>query len=182
MTSVLGLLDDVPPGDERDLRRLWDEDVLRSLTAHAADWVAAAEVPGALDRDRGWWLLGWVEDAASLVAARQSDDLVRGAAFAMSLLEASPLDRRDVLVVAALVRRASTIVGLDYRGAVRAGCGRAGKRGETMERWLLQASQDLPPTYEQIGSGSEVEFRRSQSDRGLTEEEAEQWLAEDWRD
>ena len=176
MTSVLGILDDVPPGDERELRRLWDDDVLRSLTAHAADWVAAAEAPDALDRDRGWWLLAWVEDAASLVASRRSEELVRAAAFAMSLLEASPLDRRDVLVVGALVRRAATIVGLDWGGPVRAGCRAAGRLGEAAQPWLLNVSHDLPPTYEQVGSGSDIEFRRQGSEVGMTEDEALRWL------
>ena len=61
MTSVLGILDDAPPLEDRELRRLWDDDVRRSLSTHASDWVEAVQVSGApdggLDRDRGWWLL-----------------------------------------------------------------------------------------------------------------------------
>ena len=44
-----------------------------------------------------------------------------------------------------------------------------------MEPWLLQASHDLPPTYEQVGSGPGIEFRRTQSDLGMSEEEAMRW-------
>lgn len=40
----------------------------------------------------------------------------------------------------------------------------------------------LPPPYEQIGSGSEVGFHRSQSGIRMTEEEALRWLGENWRD
>lgn len=182
MTSVLGILDDAPPRESRELRRLWDGDVQRSLSTHASEWLEAVQVSDGrergLDRDRGWWLLAWVEDAASLVASQRSEDLIATSAFAMSLLEASPLDRRDVLVVAALVRRASLVVGLDYRGPVRSGCRAAGQLGEAMEPWLLQASHDLPSTYEQVGSGSEIEFRRTPSDLGMSEEEAMRWLGE----
>lgn len=40
----------------------------------------------------------------------------------------------------------------------------------------------LPPTSEQIGSGSEIEFHRRQSDIRMTEEEALRWLGENRRD
>ena len=150
MTSVLGILDNVPPGDDRELRRLWHKDVQRSLSTHESEWVEAVQVPEALDRDRAWWLLAWVEDAAALVASERSEELIALTAFAMALLEASPLDRRDVLVVAALVRRASLIVGLDWRGPVRRGCRSAGALGESMETWLLKASQELPPVASKV--------------------------------
>ncbi len=74
-------------------------------------------------------LLSWVEDAASLVVVERRPELVDRAAFAMSLLEASPLDRRDVMLVAVLVRRASTLVGLSFPTLVRNGCSRAGALG-----------------------------------------------------
>lgn len=176
MTSVLGILQNVPTLEDRELRRLWDEDVQRSLATHESDWLEAAQVPDALDRDRAWWLLAWVEDSASLVASKRSEELIALTAFAMSLLEASPLDRRDVLVVAALVRRASLVVGLDWRGPVERGCRSAGALGESMERYLLNASHELPSVYEQIGSGSDIAFRRIPSAVGMTEEEALKWL------
>lgn len=39
------------------------------MTTPAQKWVEAGRVPGALDLNRGRWLLSWVEDAASLVAS-----------------------------------------------------------------------------------------------------------------
>ncbi len=75
------------------------DDVDRSLGGNPEAWTAAVgpQVRGdGLTRDRAWVLLSWVEDAASQIVAERRGDLVERAAFAMSLLEASPLDRRDV--------------------------------------------------------------------------------------
>jgi hypothetical protein len=53
-----------------------------------------------LERSEAWALLEWVESAASLVGEEGRADLVELTAFALSILEASPIDRRERMVVA----------------------------------------------------------------------------------
>ena len=180
MTSVLGLLDDPPDGSDADLRRVWLADVERSLTKHSQEWRAAvslSEDPAQLSKDRAWSLLGWVEDVASLVVDERRPSLVEDAAFAMSLLEASPLDRRDVMLVGALVRRGADLAGLDFRALVTTGCHRAGVLGEQCLTWLLTVSDTTPATHEEVGEGTSFRFRRKPSDIDVNR--LEKWLRGD---
>ena len=155
--SVLDVLDDAPTGDEP--RAAWLADVERSLAGAPDAWVEAVASDG-LSQDRSWVLLAWVEDAASQLVRERRRDLVELAAFAMSLLEAGPLDRRDVMVVAMLVRRGSTLAGLPFEAPVSRGCARAGELGARCEEWLLRITDATPSTHDEVGEGRDVRFVR----------------------
>lgn len=160
--SVLELLDRSPSSAHVAERRAWLADVERSLQERPTEWIAAAGPPEdrSLGKDRAWVLLSWVEDVASLIGRETRAELVESAAFAMSLLEASPLDRRDVMVVAMLVRRAATVSGLDFTVHARRGCDRAGLLGARCRVWLLQVTDATPSTHEETGSDASFGFRR----------------------
>lgn len=163
MTSpVLELLDRSPATTDGAGRRSWFDDVTGSLQGAPAEWTAAAGPieDRSLGKDRAWVLLSWVEDAASLIGRDRRPELVETAAFAMSLLEASPLDRRDVMVVAMLVRRATTLSDLDFAMLARRGCDRAGLLGARCRTWLLAITDATPSTHEETGSGATFAFRR----------------------
>lgn len=165
--SDVGDLLDTSPSEDDSRRRAWLADVDESLGGQPEAWTRAVEAllrEGGPGRDRAWVLLSWVEDAASLIVSERRNDLVERAAFAMSLLEASPLDRRDVMLVAMLVRRASSLAGLDYLPLVRAGCDRAGPSGASCEAWLSRITEALPSTHEEVGTGRAVAFRRRPHD------------------
>ena len=150
--SPLVLLDDwSKPG--------WWLEVAERLRSAPGDWIRSVEDEG-LDTDRAWVLLGWVEDAASALVSTARADLLHAACFAISLLETGPLDRRDVMVVAMLLRRAAVQTGLDFGAAVRAGCAAAGDFGTRCAEWLSGVSDALPTTHEQVGTGRGARFRR----------------------
>lgn len=137
----------------------WAEKVERSLREDTDLWLRAAD-DGDLSRDRAWILLAWVESAASDVVISRRPELVETAALAMSLLEDGPLDRRDVMVVASLVRRAALLARLEFTGLTDAGCRRAATRGRQCARWLSRVSPDTPPTHVEVGSGDGFRFER----------------------
>lgn len=170
--GALALLDGPAPAAGPN-RADWFSRVEQSLGTEPGRWLGPA-LAGALDQDRAWRLLSWVEGAASAIADGRTPGRVSLAALAMSLLEASPLDRRDVMVVAALVRRAAEIAGLDYPQLVRAGCAAAGSLGEECLQWLWWASSEVPSTYEEVGSGASTRFRRKPSDIDIARLEG--WL------
>ncbi len=155
--SVLDVLDRAPTGEAPGAG--WTADVERSLADAPDAWVAAVAAEG-LSKDRAWVLLSWVEDAASRLVRERRRDLVERAAFAMSLLEASPLDRRDVMVVAMLVRRGTTLAGLPFDKPVSRGCARAGELGTRCEQWLLRITDATPSTHEEVGEGRDLRFVR----------------------
>lgn len=115
-----------------------------------------------------------MEDAASRGVAERRPDLVETAAFAMSLLEPSPLDRRDVMVVAALVRRGADLAGADFPALVRSGCDRAGVLGDRCLQWPWWVSDVTPDTHEEVGTGSDFRFRRKPSH--IHVDRLERWL------
>lgn len=150
--SVVDLLDEYS-------EQQWAEEVERSLREDTDRWLRAAD-HGDLSRDRSWILLAWVESAASDVVISRRPELVETAALAMSLLEDGPLDRRDVMVVASLVRRAALLARLEFTGLADGGCQRAGTRGRRCAEWLSQVSPDTPPTHVEVGSGDGFRFER----------------------
>ena len=158
--SVLDVLDRAPTGEAPGAG--WLAEVERSLADAPDAWVAAAD-SGELSKDRAWVLLSWVEDAASQLVRERRRDLVERAAFAMSLLEASALDRRDVMVVAMLVRRATTLAGRPFEKPVSRGCARAGELGARCEQWLLRITDATPSTHEEVGEGRDLRFVRKPS-------------------
>lgn len=163
MTTGVALLDEAPPPTEELRRQTWFDDVERSLSRHPREWLSAVQQES-LTKDRAWTLLNWVEDAASRVATENRSDRVVTSASALSLLEASPLDRRDVMVVASLVRRAAEVAGFDYPGLIRQGCALTGDLGEQCLQWLWWASSQVPVTHEEVGTGSRIHFRRKPTD------------------
>ncbi len=181
MTSVLDLLDARPPAeDARGLAR-WRAELEESLDSHAGAWVREVGGPGSeqLSRDRAWVLLSWAEDAAEAIVNQRRDDLLRRTALALSLLEASPLDRRDVMVVGLLLRRASTLAGLDFDRLVTAGCRDAEELGESCRPWLsrvVDTSPSAPTTHDEVREGSTLRFRRKPQD--IDTERLARWLGE----
>ncbi|SDD88300.1 hypothetical protein [Auraticoccus monumenti] len=117
-----------------------------------------------LGHDQAWPLLSWAEDAATEVGRRGDEELVVRAVLAFCLLGASPLDRRDVQVVAALLRRACDLAGLDFLSLARTGCEAAGPLGVTCWSWLTHTSTRTPATHEEVGAGWTFTFRRRPSD------------------
>lgn len=116
-----------------------------------------------LGRDQAWVLLSWAEDAAATVVRRRDEDLVVRVVLALCLLGASPLDRRDVQVVAALLRRACDLAGLDFLALARTGCDAAGPLGRTCWGWLAHTSDRTPATREEVGAGGGFAYRRRPS-------------------
>ena len=90
------------------------------------------------------------------VVNERRKDLVRASGFALSLLEGGPLDRRDVMVVALLLRRACDLAGLDFVRLVTAGRRDAGDLGEACLPWLsavVDTSPATPSTHEEVWRG-----------------------------
>lgn len=117
-----------------------------------------------LDRDTGWALLGWAERAASyVVRAPGVGGLLEQAVFAVTLLNNSEIDRKDVSVVASLLRRACVLIGEDPSAVAH----------RVLERWSGEPSATLlsfvsgpavlPSTHEEVGQGDRFEFRRKPS-------------------
>jgi hypothetical protein len=157
VNPALALLDDWPADAARQPD--WRAAVERSLRRDRPKWIAGADE---LTRDRSWVLLGWSETAASLVVAgrRGRASRVRAIAFAFAVLAASPLDRRDIQVVAALVRRACVLAGLDFHRLARRGCRHAGALGDGTWAWLRNAPASTPATHRETGTGSSFLFER----------------------
>lgn len=159
MSDPQSLLD--ASGDAEDGGATWLADVEHSLVSDPQAWREAAA--GGLTRDQAWRLLSWAESMASRIPGTGDRQLVELCAFVFSLLESSPLDRRDVMVVAMLVRRAAREAGVPWGTAVADGSLRAGSVGAGARSWLASITDETPSTHEEIGSGS-LTFRRKPSD------------------
>lgn len=140
---VHALLDAHPGDGVPALGSAWEAQVERSLRQNPSGWRA-----GELSVGRAWVLLGWVEDAATRVVRSRDRELLRTAVSALVVVGAGPLDRRDVRVVAALLRRAADLAGLRWDHA-------AGHLA-----WLAGLASATPPTHEEVGAGSSFAFRR----------------------
>ncbi|MDH6181568.1 hypothetical protein M2152_001750 [Microbacteriaceae bacterium SG_E_30_P1] len=173
MISVLGLLDNAPLEDGFDLT-VWFARIEQSLSGDYQAWRSAVVSPNTLSKGQGWALLGWIEVAASEVVRNRSREILVSAVFAMALVLRSPLDTRDCAVVAALLRRASALAGLDYRSAVAEGCARAGEPDGDARRLFETASEDVPSTHIESGEGKSFKSVRLPSDIDI--ERLEQWL------
>lgn len=137
----------------------WWAELESSLRTVPEAWLGAA-ADDELNRDRWWLLLSGVERSASAIAAARRPELVQLSAFALALLEDGPVDGREAMLVGSLVRRGAKQAGLDFLPLVSAGCARAGSRGEQCLRWLSRASDRLPPTHREQGTGSTFRFER----------------------
>ena len=144
---VLPLLDAHPGDGVPALGSPWEAQVERSLRQDPSGWTAEA-----LSVGRAWVLLGWVEDAATRVVRSRDRELLRTAVSALVVVAAGPLDRRDVWVVAGLLRRAADLAGLRWDHAVDQLPGEPHPVGGV--------PADTPPTHEEVGAGSTFAFRR----------------------
>lgn len=173
MRSVLLLLDDVPPED-RVPAGDWFFTVACSLADRPQDWLTAIGRIGQLSDEHAWSLLSWIEMAASEIVRTHSPDVLVTAAFAMSLVLQSALDRRDCAIVASLLRRASVLAELDFAAGVSLGCEQAGANGQEAANLLLAASPKLPSTHLESGSGEAFVFTRAEP--GFDVDDLERWL------
>lgn len=162
MTGVFGVLDQRGRTDDPQATRLWVADVAASLARNADAWLARAGAEGddGMTQHEAWALLGWVESAASLVVAERRPELVEAGGFALALVGAAPLDTRDAMVVASLLRRASSLIGADWEPLVTRGARRAGDLGARALTWLRRVSDEVPSTYTEMGEGASFAFRR----------------------
>lgn len=154
----------------------WTVELQRSLDLACAGWVAALGPPGSdkLPRDRAWVLLSWVEITACAGPEALDVERLETAAVAFSLLEASPLDRRDVMVVASLLRHVSELAGLDFAAAARRGCANAGDLGATCAGWLIGVSAALPSIFVHADDARSPTFRRVHQE--IDVDRLERWL------
>jgi hypothetical protein len=176
MTWALDLLDlqrELPTAD-------WHARLEDALERDTAAWIDAVGSPDGLSVDHAWILLSWVELTASQIPSNSRQSTLESAAFAMSLLENGPLDRRDRAVVGALLRRASELAGLDFVAGIGAGCQRAGSLGAQCLVWLRRVSSVTPSTHTETGSGQTFAFQRRQADFDV--EDLERWLDNDGPD
>ncbi len=164
MGDVVDLLELSGGPEDHGIASLWVDWIERSLTVEPQEWVDSVRAAPGLDDGQSWRLLGFVDLASSLVAREGRRELAERAAFALALLEASPLDPRDVIVTADLLPRACEIAGLDFAAVARSGCAPAGELGERCLRWLLQRTPRTPPAlYEEVGEGHTFRFERTPS-------------------
>lgn len=157
MSRRLGLLR--YRGDHPGRQDRWREDLTQSLMNNSPQWVGDVRAR-ALSKHHAWELLSWVEVSAPVVVREERPELVELAAFAVALLEHSPLDRRDVQVVASLVRIAAEEAQLDFLELCRAGLRRADGLGKESARWLPRTSAQVPPTHTVVGEGRTFDFQR----------------------
>jgi hypothetical protein len=172
--TVLQLLDEIPHGAGPDSGSGWFSQIERSLEESPHEWTSAVAAIGALSDEHAWSLLSWVETAATEVVRTRSRATLTNAAFAMSLVLHSHLDRRDCSIVASLLRRGAALAGLDFAAAVADGCSRAGAMGLEAKALLLAAQDRTPSTHRETGAGSTFAFVRRTPDFDV--EDLERWL------
>ncbi len=160
MSDPVELLDAVPDAAATGAAMVtWMATVERSLAEDEDSWLDLPD-GGALTERRAWALLAWAEEAAAQVVREPRGATLEHAAFVLSLLEGSPLDRREAFLVGMLVHRGADLAGLAYAPAVRAGCARAGTRGRTCLGWLTASRAATPSTHAEVGQGPTFAFRR----------------------
>jgi hypothetical protein len=111
--------------------------------------------------------------AATQVVRQRSAGILTDAAFAMALVVNSMWDRRDWLIVAALLHRASVMADLSFDVSVVEGCERAGGTGQIASA-LMQAPSVTPTSHVEVDSGPKFSFRRAPTT--FDPLELERWL------
>jgi len=135
-----------------DEEREWNGRVFRSLEFGLTDPPSVR-----LDRDDSWLLLGWCETGASVVVQRSDERLAEAVATGLFVASRSDIDRREVMLVGALLRRACALIGREWT--------------EFYERWLetfpevvsLLASfprEVASGAHSESGSGESFQFER----------------------
>lgn len=173
MRSVLQMLDEASsPADDQE----WFQQLRESMERQPEQWITAVSDTGTLSDARAWTLLSWIELAASDLVRQRSQSILEAAAFARSLLVLSVIDRRDIALVEALLRRGAQLAEVSFVDSVAAGCARARELGGAGFTSLMQAAPTTPATHAEEGEGHSFTFRRRPA--GFDVQELERWLAE----
>lgn len=168
MTALLFALDEPSPTGLDDLGGEWDTRVRDALATTIADRAVWDSVVVELSRDQAWILLSWAEGACSWAVRSRAPELVVSVCVALAILDGK-LDRRDLLVVATLARRAADRLDVALDDLLRDECD---PRGEPLPKWIGSASDELPPTHVESGSGESFEYRRKPAEFDPTALEA----------
>jgi hypothetical protein len=175
--DVLQLLDEIPTTGTPTLDGDWFPRIERSLDQSPRDWISAVEAIGDLSDEHAWGLLSWIEVAASHVVRARSRATLVTAAFGMSLVLQSRLDRRDCSIVASLLHRGAQLSGLDFTSSVTEGCDRAGPMGQEARTLLLNAGAKTPSTHTESGESATFSFTRREPNFDV--DDLERWLERD---
>lgn len=134
--------------------------------------------PDRLSDDRARTLLSWIEHSATRLVRARSGSTLAVAAFGTSLLMRSWLDRRDIAVVAALLRRGADLIGLDCVECVAEGCSWAeAGLGSAASDLLIHAPTSTSSTHVEVGDGVMFAFERRPPDFDVAD--LERWLEGD---
>jgi hypothetical protein len=176
--TVLRLLDDYPADETPGAADAWVAQVEHSLRTDRVEWSMAVMEVDRLSDDRAWTLLSWIESSATRLVRARSGSTLAVAAFGTSLLMRSWLDRRDIAVVAALLRRGADLVGLNYIERVAEGCSWAAEGlGRAALDLLMRAPASASYTHVEIGDGVTFAFERRPPDFDVAD--LERWLEGD---
>lgn len=145
----------MPSGSGRSWWHLGHE-CSRGPSDALADPEALDHVVEYMTKDDAWALYGWAVGACAWAVRSSSEHVLRSAVQALTLLD-SNLDRRDLLVVATLARRAGSGLGATFDELTLSDLG---ADEQSPAPWLLMASEDLPVTRTEVGDGSSFAFRR----------------------
>lgn len=172
MNDLLVVLDgDSPRGNER-LGGKWDreiESVLSSMASSEHD----RDLLSSLTKRRAWVLLGWADRAASRLTENDRIDRLSLALYALQFIGSSnSLDRRELFLVASVLRYAATCAGIDYEAALTDSL-KQWMDGE-FSRQLFDISHELPSIYTESIVDGKLVLDRRKSDIDM--EALRQWL------
>ncbi len=137
----------------------WYEDLESSLQHRSKAWVSFVN-SGGFSQDQAWVLLSWVERSANRIGETGSSKVAKLACFAISLLDEGPLDLRDIMVVASLIRRSCVYHSLDFRSIAIEGTKLAGPLGAKTLEWLLKVPDTISSLHKEITTGDGIRFER----------------------
>lgn len=172
--KTLALLDSSAPGSNFSSETEWFSQIYASLVANPEEWIAEIRADGTLQDERARRLLVWVENAATRIVRDESGRVLELASFAVSLIMASGLDRRDVWIVCALLRRAAELANLDFYRHTSAGMNSSDEWGVEALEILQSVSSGSPTTHREVGVGRKFSFEPIPPDFDV--DELERWL------
>jgi len=156
MSMLLTALDESAPTRLSDIGGSVDTGVFEALSATLAVPAEGDRVVAGLTRDQAWALLGWAEGACSWAVRVGSPEIVEGVFQSLALLDGK-LDRRDLLLVATLARRAARRLDTDLEEVARS----SQLVGHPLlPEWIATATEELPSTHVEEGHGQSFAFRR----------------------
>ena len=174
--TILETLDCAPGGREAGSASPWFSELAISLRDEQDAWLSEMSRIEWLSDDRSWVLLSWIEDAATQVVRKRSRSTLEVAVFGISLLVKSHLDRRDIELVGALLRRGAFLADLHYEDSVAEGCRQAGHLGAAAFPRLMLIDSATPSTHTESGSGEDFTFDRRPPDFDVAD--LENWLGD----